>query len=117
MTKVRRLVATPELVPEGRALFVAPNGEGFRIWMLTPRVVTVADELLAALVRRDTRGLSAAFASAARARRSSCARPSANPGSPVARRDWSWRAAGFASYLSPRPNRTASWSSPSRTII
>lgn len=66
MTKVRRLVAAPDLVPEGRALFVAPHGDGFRIWMLTPRVLTVADELLDALGRRDGRGVSAAFASATR---------------------------------------------------
>lgn len=53
MTSVRRHAAHADLVPEGRAIFVAPDGGGHRLWVLTPEMDSLAHELLAAMVAND----------------------------------------------------------------
>lgn len=54
MATVRRLAGAAELVPEGRAVFVAPDeGDAFRLWVLTPPLEPVGARLLDALVERD----------------------------------------------------------------
>ncbi|MCW5833682.1 MAG: hypothetical protein KIS78_14865 [Labilithrix sp.] len=67
---VRRLLATPELVPEGRAMLIAPDSGAFRLWMLTPPLAPLAARLLEALVRRDVTATAAVLDDAARARTS-----------------------------------------------
>lgn len=50
---MRETVALPELVPEGRAFFVAPSESGHRVWMLSRSVPTLADELQAATGNKE----------------------------------------------------------------
>ncbi len=68
LTVVRRLVAEADFVPDQRALAIAPEAGRWRLWMLTPSVPTVDEELvevvrdgsaarLDALVERFTAGV------------------------------------------------------------
>ena len=50
---VRRLVPLAELMPAGRTLFVGPDGDGWRMWMQTPRVKTLEESLAAAADAND----------------------------------------------------------------
>lgn len=68
MSIVRRLVSTSELVPDGRTLFVGADEAGFRLWMLTPPVASLASRLLDALVERNVAAARAAFDDLGRAR-------------------------------------------------
>jgi signal recognition particle receptor subunit beta len=68
MSMVRRLVAVPELVPEGRALFVGAAESGYRLWMLTPPIPSLASRLLDALVERDVQAARTVFDDCRRAR-------------------------------------------------
>ena len=64
----RRLLVAPELVPEGRALLVAADGDAYRLWMLTPPLPSLASRLLDALVRRDLAAATATLDDVATAR-------------------------------------------------
>jgi hypothetical protein len=57
-------MAIPELVPDGRALFIGPEGKGFRFWMLSQAAASVADEALRALDAGDEAALEEALARA-----------------------------------------------------
>jgi hypothetical protein len=49
LTLVRGLLFRSEMLPEGRALAVARDQEQWRIWLLTPAVPSLAEELLLAI--------------------------------------------------------------------
>ncbi|MBX3232609.1 MAG: hypothetical protein KIT84_16660 [Labilithrix sp.] len=68
LVAARALLAEIDLVPEGRALLVAPDGDAFRLWMLTPPLEPLASRLLASLVDRDVAGAAGVLADLARAR-------------------------------------------------
>jgi len=68
LVTARRLLVAPELVPEGRALLVATDGDAYRLWMLTPPLTSLASRLLDALVRRDVAAATAALDDVATAR-------------------------------------------------
>jgi signal recognition particle receptor subunit beta len=67
MTTVRAVAAHGDLVPEGRAIFVAPDPAGFRVWMLTPSMPSLAAELLDAAVKGDGAAIASALESIDRA--------------------------------------------------
>lgn len=67
MAVVRRLVVAPDLVPDGRAIFMGADEAGFRLWMLTPPLRTIASRLLDALVERDVGAARAAIEDLGRA--------------------------------------------------
>jgi signal recognition particle receptor subunit beta len=64
---VRQLLAAPELVPEGRAVFLGPDDAGYRLWMLTPALPSIAEMLIEALAAVDREAVAAALAAAKRA--------------------------------------------------
>jgi signal recognition particle receptor subunit beta len=64
---VRQLLAAPELVPEGRAVFLGPDDAGYRLWMLTPALPSIAEQLLEALAALDRDGVASALVAAKRA--------------------------------------------------
>lgn len=68
LVTARRLLVAPELVPEGRALLVAADGDAYRLWMLTPPLASLASRLLDALVRRDLAAATTALDDVATAR-------------------------------------------------
>lgn len=64
---VRQLLAAPELVPEGRAVFLGPDEAGYRLWMLTPALPSIAEKLVEAVAALDREGVTSALAAAKRA--------------------------------------------------
>ena len=48
LTLVRDLIARATSIPDGRSLAVAMHGEAWRLWLVTPRVPSVLEALLAA---------------------------------------------------------------------
>lgn len=59
MARVRAVAASPELVPEGRALMVGADDAGFRLWVLTPTGPSLAVALTEALARGDAKEVAA----------------------------------------------------------
>jgi signal recognition particle receptor subunit beta len=68
ITMVRRSTAWPQVLPEGRTFFVGGDG-GHRLWMLTPALPSIADEVLGALEACDAKALASAFDAARQATR------------------------------------------------
>jgi signal recognition particle receptor subunit beta len=64
ITTVRRCVTWPALVPEGRAFFIGPDEQGCRLWMLSPALASIADEVLQAVDGRDVVALASALRAA-----------------------------------------------------
>ncbi len=56
---VRRCLEGPGRMPTGRALLLAPEGEAHRMWVVTHRLPTLAEELDEHLERGDVEGLAA----------------------------------------------------------
>lgn len=56
---VRGLLSLEGLIPAGRTFFVGPEQNGWRLWMQTPRVSTLAEDLDAACERGDAGALTA----------------------------------------------------------
>jgi hypothetical protein len=54
---VRRVLTRAELIPEARAFVVARDGECWRLWMLTPRLLSLTELASDAARRGDTEGL------------------------------------------------------------
>lgn len=54
LSQVRGLLSLRGALPEDRAVALGPDGDGWRLWMVTPDVPTLADELAA----REVGGLS-----------------------------------------------------------
>ncbi len=67
IAKVRGWAQRPELVPEGRAIFVAPDEAGYRLWILTHAEPSLADEVTRAVASCDAASLSAALSRCGRA--------------------------------------------------
>jgi signal recognition particle receptor subunit beta len=67
MSVVRKVAASPELVPEGRAFFLAPDDEGFRLWMLTPETAPLALALLDAIREQSPGSIASALGAIDRA--------------------------------------------------
>jgi signal recognition particle receptor subunit beta len=61
MALVRKLLPLPELMLEGRAVLVAPDGDAYRLWIVTPDVASLADEILDAIAGRDSKRVLAAL--------------------------------------------------------
>jgi signal recognition particle receptor subunit beta len=66
-TIVRALVTRPDSIPDGRALAVAPDGQSYRLWLVTPRIPSIAESVLAALEARNLPAVSTAVREAAAA--------------------------------------------------
>jgi signal recognition particle receptor subunit beta len=65
MSLVRALIPAQALLPEGRSLFVAPDEGGYRLWMLTPEMPSLAEELVAALAGREADAVASVLSAAA----------------------------------------------------
>ncbi|HET7544744.1 MAG TPA: ADP-ribosylation factor-like protein [Polyangiaceae bacterium] len=57
----RALAETTDLLPEGRALMVAPDTAGFRLWMLTRQTIAISELVAIALQDGDAAALAQAW--------------------------------------------------------